>query len=360
MNIIIGRAAILEYDLTLAGSAVAVPNTATVTAQLFSQDGLTALSGAIPVLANAVGANWPLGHIVINLQAADTQLLVEEWTRVVVTVNNAGAISSWNFSAAVDSAADNVSLLFEKDTAIAFIRANALNLASSTYGLLKNVSDDGLWLAIKAAEAQVGRKLKIPLAPTEIFTDEPTVAELAALNGKPYLVEPGYDMEPDFFSVSQWGALALRQTPVIEIKSMKLVYPSQGGAVFEVPKDWIRVDKKYGHLHTFPSAQLVSAPLSVFIMQAMTSGNTIPNMIRVRYVAGLQNVENNYPDLLTLVYRSAALSLIGDALLAQSASISADGLSQSISNDMGKLQGSVSELLEDLREQLVGPIYEVL
>ena len=356
MSLTIGREATLELDLTMGGRSVSVSSAASVTAQLLASDG-TALSGAIPVLPNAIGADWLSGYIVINFLAADTVRVTEESVEVLVIVNEAGTVQEWRLAVLVDSAADNYSLLFERGAAFQFMRANHLLLAASTYGVLNSVSDDGLWLAIKTAEAQAGRALAIPLVPTEIFTEEASLADIDALNGRPYLVEPGYDMPPDFFSTNMWGSLSLRVTPVIEIKRMDFVYPSQGGAVFTVPNNWIRIDKKYGHLHIFPSAQVVSAPLSIFMLQAMSSGSNIPHMIRVRYTAGLQNVENNYPEVLTLVYQMAALNVLRNALFPQSGSVSADGLSQTISLDTAKLQDSVYESLALLQQQLIGPLY---
>lgn len=253
------------------------------------------------------------------------------------------------------------SLLFVKAIDVYALKTNQLALASATYGKLATVSDDTIWAKLVAAENDLSRRLGIPLSPIEIFSSQPTQAEIDALNGNRYLVEPGYDLPPNFFSVGQFGYFSLRQTPVIDIHEIKLMYPNQGGQSFTVPAEWIRIDHKYGHVHLFPSAQSTSAPISLMTMQAIGSGMNIPHMIRVRYTAGLSNAHTLYPDVVDLAKRMAVLRMLHDSFVPQSESISADGLSQSASADISKMQDSIESQIVNLKQSLVGGmIWDVL
>lgn len=249
--------------------------------------------------------------------------------------------------------------LFLKAIDVAQIRANQTAISGTNFNF-SAISDDDLWLCMIAAETDLSRRLGISLAPTKIFTDPPTEAELLELAGKPYLIEPGYDMPPNFLGVNKFGCFRLRETPVISIESIKMVYPNAGGAIFEIPSNWIRCDYKYGLVHIFPSSQLVMAPISMFTMQAIAAGMTIPDMIRVKYTAGLNMSSELYPDVIALAKRMSVLRIIQDAWMPNSESISADGLSQSQSYDLQKLQAGIDDQIEMLKARLLGPTYAVL
>jgi hypothetical protein len=255
------------------------------------------------------------------------------------------------------------SALFVRDIVITSIRKSALALAAASHeqvASINAVDDDALWLKIKAAEADARGVLGIPLQPTEIFIEQPTQAEIDALNGKPYLVEPGYDLPPNFFAPGQFGTFRLRQKPVIAIHELKLIYPNQGGAVFTIPPDWIRLDNKNGDVRLFPSALSVTAPISLMTMQAISAGYTIPHMIRAHYTAGLTDTNPLYYAVVDVVKRMSVLKLLQDSFTPQSGSISVDGMSQSVSADVAKFQGDIDTALEKLKLQLAGPVWDVL
>ncbi|MGR9108259.1 MAG: hypothetical protein ACU843_15165 [Gammaproteobacteria bacterium] len=244
--------------------------------------------------------------------------------------------------------------------AIERLRLGPLAVASANYDFLKDLEEPYLWNKILAAEKEVERRLTIPLQPTEIFPDPPTSAELTALNGAPYIVEPGYDLPADFFGLEKWGALQLREKPVISVAWIKFVYPNQGGVQFEIPSNWIRLDNQYGMINLFPSALTTTTPLSVFVMQSFGAGHNVPLMIRVRYRAGLDFVTGSYPDIEDLVLRMAVLRILKDSLIGQSGSISADGLSESTSTDVQKIWDGYNLEIDKLREQLIGPVWSVI
>lgn len=260
----------------------------------------------------------------------------------------------------IESTGNKRSSLFVREIGIARLRGRTISLASASNHALSSLSDDVIWAKLVAAESQLSGLLGVPLCPTEFFSHQPTDEEVLSLNGGPYQVEPGYDLSPDVFSTAVRGSLALRAAPVIEIKSVDIVYPSMNTAAFSVPLDWIKLDKKYGHIKVFPKTQSVNAPLSIFAVQAIGSGITVPHMIRIRYVAGIDSSNSAYPEIIDLVLRMAVLRMMHDSFIPQSGSISADGLSQSSSMDVGKLQDSCDADIKSLRDRIHGPMFGVL
>lgn len=241
------------------------------------------------------------------------------------------------------------SVLFPvKSTAVAALRADRLVLLASSLGFnAAALTDDYLYGKLLAAEAKAQRDLRVFFAPTVMIPEEAAQAEIDALEaaGTRYAQEAAYDYDPGFFHGESWGFIQTRQKPLISVQSIKLVYPMPTQSVFDVPADWIRLDRRYGHIRLVPGTMQFSAPLAVFVMPALGGGRFVPNMIQVRYTAGLRNAAADYPDLLDLVYKMAAVGIIEDAMMPSSGSISADGLSQSLSVDISKYQDVIDRLM---------------
>ncbi len=219
-----------------------------------------------------------------------------------------------------------------------------------------DLSDSYLEMQLRAAEAEAAIALRVFLSPTLVLPETATDAEKDALDeaGTPWAEEPGYDLEGDFFAGERWGYLVTRQRPIISVQSMRFVYPSPTSGVFDVPAAWIRVDKKYGHIRLVPGMQAFAAPMAAWVMQTMGGGRTIPQMIQLRYTAGLRNAAVQYPELLDLVQRMALLRVIQNQFPAASGSISADGLSESASIQPEKYQQDIDASLERLRQAIHG------
>lgn len=341
------------------GAPVPVADGSVVRLRFYDASGAVPLMAAVDGLPGHPRADWDLGVVAADFTAAQMDGIAGASAALVVSVAWAGETRKWRVWFAVDAAENRSALFPSRSAAIAKLRSGQLALAASLYSQLDKVSDDALWDALRAAEAHVARALTIPLEPTEIFPDPPTPAELDAIQGRPWRLEPGYDLPVDFFTQSVWGALKLRVRPIIDIHRIQMVYPNQGGVTFEIPVAWLRIAHKAGQIQVFPSAQVVSIPMSVFTLQAIGAGVTIPYMIRIRYTAGLENVERDYPDVLKLVLRSAVLSVLRDSFQPQSASISADGFSKSLSADIAKMGEDIEAQAAQLREQLLGPIWGV-
>lgn len=230
--------------------------------------------------------------------------------------------------------------------AVAKLRRDRLIMAASGALPTVDVSDDYLWDKLRAAESEIAHELRVPLAPTAFFPDTPTADEIAALGGKPWGIDPGYDYAPSDFQLNdKWGFIKLRNKPLHSVSRVRFAYPGGPTAHYDLPLDWLRFDKKYGQIQFVPSSTAFAAPLNAFVMQAIGNGRTIPLAIQISYVAGLENVPANYPELLDVVLKKAALKVIEDAFLPQSGSISADGLSQSMSNDMEKHTDTIERIL---------------
>lgn len=248
------------------------------------------------------------------------------------------------------------SLLFSnRFTAVANLRQDTLVVAAS--GAMPSVvlSDDYLWKKLLAAESEVGHKLRVPLVPTAFFPIAPTEAQIAALNGQPWGIDPGYDYDPSSFSYNdKWGMIKLRNKPIQSVSRIRFAYPGGPTSEYNLPLDWLRYDAKYGMVQFVPSSTAFIAPLQSFVMAAIANGRTIPLAIQFSYVAGLANVKADYPELLDAIIKTASLKIIADAFLPQSGSISADGLSQSISNDMDKHYESVDHVLDGLMTAIHG------
>lgn len=208
-------------------------------------------------------------------------------------------------------------------------------------------SDDYVWQKLLAAESEVRHKLRVPLQPTYFFPTDPSDADVAALAGMPWEIDPGYDYEPSMFASDSWGHLALRNKPIVSVDKVRIQFPAADTTTFyDLPQQWYRMDRKYGQLQFVPTAgQGQSLPLNVFMLQAMGMGRSIPLSVQVFYTAGIVNAAAKYPELVDVVRKKAVLSMIDDLFLPQSSSISGDGLSQSLSVDMEKYRDTIDHML---------------
>jgi hypothetical protein len=239
--------------------------------------------------------------------------------------------------------------IFKNRTAIVSeLRADRLALAASSVLPNVAVSDDFIYSKVLAAEAEIARRLRVHLEPTIIVPDDAAQTELDALAaaGQPWSQEAAYDYETDFFIGDKWGYIITRNKPIVSVQSLKFVYPSALNQVFTIPPEWIRMDRKFGHIRLVPATQAFAAPLGAFLIQALSGGRLIPFMIQLRYTAGLQNVAMNWPDIMDVIKKRAVVGMITDAFLPQSGSISADGLSQSLSVDVEKYHESIDRAID--------------
>lgn len=242
------------------------------------------------------------------------------------------------------------------------LRRDQLMLASQSFLAGVDLDGDFLWEKLRAAESLAQHTIRCYLAPTVIVPDDAPQSEIDALEaaGTRYAQESAYDYDPEFFQGEKWGYIVTKSKPLISVQSIKFAYPAPTNQVFQIPAEWIRMDRKYGHIRLVPAAQAFSAPLSAFLMQALGGGRTVPFMIQLRYTAGLRDVHSEYPELVTAIKRLAVLNILKDSFTPQSGSISADGLSQSVSADMDKYQDSIDRTFDTVRDAIHGIRFGVL
>lgn len=343
-TLVIGQPAHFTVTVQRDGQPVAIAQDAVIAAALYTADGRTLVSSLAAPQPDAAGAAWTDGVVAVDV--TDTVSAALAPGDLVLTLTSA-AFGASRFRVSVEAAdAPTASLLFVRDLVVAEIRADRLIAAASLLGRSTPMSDDYIWQKVLAAEAEIGRTLRVPLAPTQFFSVPPTDEQIAALpSGMPWAVDPGYDYDPGFFRSERWGFIVTRQKPIQSVQEVKFVYPDQIQGLFKLPLDWLRMDAKYGHIRFVPATQTFAAPLSAFLMQALGGGRTIPFMIHLTYVAGLANAARDYPDLLDIIKKKAVLKVIEDRFLPQSGSISADGLSQSISVQMDQYAGMIDHVL---------------
>jgi hypothetical protein len=327
------------------GVAVAIDPAATLQVQFFSPDGLTALGPARNVLVNETPAtNWPLGLVGVLYQSQELPTFTPPSVMAVIT---GPPFDVKRFL--VDVVSPTVierSLLFIKDFAVTQMRNERLVMLAKSYFPGVTLSDDYIWNKVVAAENETGRDLRVPLVPTQFFGFEPTDAQIAALPpGMPWAIDPPQDYSPDFFQGEKWGFMVLRNKPVISVQDVQFIYPSPTVGFFDFPLDWIRLDKKYAQIRFVPASSIITAPLNAYVMQVLGGGRTIPFAFNVTYTAGIGSASEDYPQLLDVILRRAALKILEDGFLPASGSISADGLSQSLSIAMDGYRDTIDATL---------------
>jgi hypothetical protein len=212
-----------------------------------------------------------------------------------------------------------------------------------------------------AAEALTARELRIFMKITQVLPPKyQREAESYLQRGIPVYEEPGYDYDPDFFRGNTWGWLQLRQRPAHEVQDFSMTYPDQYQSIFEIPLDWVRLDKKYGRISLVPTQKVAQIALDGYIMSAIGGGATIPLMLSVKYTAGLRDARNDYPDLINAIYKRAVLDIIEDKFMPASGSVSADGLSQSISFQAKDYAERIASTIATIRGSIAGPTLMVV
>ena len=248
-----------------------------------------------------------------------------------------------------------MTLFADKEKVVAELRLNRLILAGGSYFTANDLDDDYLYSKLIAAEVDASRRLRVFFLPTMVFAGEPSDAEIAEVGDAPWVEEAAYDYEPELWNTEDWGYLVLRNKLISKVVSLEFVYPAPAASTLHVPASWMRVDKKAGHIQFVPAGGTMAVgAFSAMIMSMMAGGRTIPQMVKIRYLAGMTNAARDYPDLIDLVKKMAVLRIINDAFVPQSGSISADGLSQSFSADVDKFSAGVDSMLNTLRDSLQG------
>lgn len=219
------------------------------------------------------------------------------------------------------------------------------------------LTDEELWTKLQAAEGEAERMLRTWLAPREVIPNHQAYdaeAAQAVADGHKVHREPGYDWGPDMVRGDKWGMIEFRHRPVQLIRWARLSYPTPISGVAELPPDWFRIDSKPGTAQIVWNSSPNAFALNTFLLSALSAGRTVPFMMHLRYRAGIEDPRSAYPDLAGLVQRLAVINLVEDFILPQSGSISADGLSRSISMQVDQHREAVETKLGKMREAIGG------
>jgi hypothetical protein len=240
--------------------------------------------------------------------------------------------------------------------AVASLRRDRLIVALQTFAPGVTLQDDYLLEKLVAAEQTLQRALRVFFTPRAMLPFGALQSEIDALTaaGKTVEMEPGYDYDPDMFQGNMWGLIEVRQKPIICVHSITFNYPAPSNVLFTVPTEWIRPDLKYGRINLVPVQTAMSLPLNAFILSALGGGRTVPLMLQVRYSAGIANCAQSFPDILDLIKKETVLSIVDDTYVPASGSVSADGLSQSISFQAESYRKTIEAKIERLRQAIHG------
>lgn len=319
----------------------------TIASSVWQSDvALTLNSGAINGASTSI---WVQGGVankwyaVTNIVTSEQGQRDQRTIRLLITDEDVGVV-------------DGTAVFPNRKAAIDELIRDQLMVAGQNHLPDIQLNDDYIFDKLKAAEAFVQKSVRCYLAPTVIVPDDAPQSEIDALDAAKtrYAQEAAYDYESNFFTAEKWGYIVTQQKPIVSVESIKFVYPSPVGQIFQIPAEWIRLDRKYGHIRIVPTAISASIPMASYIMQAISGGMSVPFMIQVRYTAGIKDIHNQYPDLVSAIKRMAVMDILKDSFMPQSGSISADGLSQSISADMDKYLDSANKTIATIRDEIQG------
>lgn len=337
-TIIAGNDSSFAVTVQTNGKPIAV--TGLVSASLYTMDGKQELISSFQLDEDD---SWALGEITVALDAAQTQDIKPGEAMLVL---QGAAFGIKRFRVTIETLfAPTRTSLFIKDIVVDELRNDRLMAASA--GVLSDieVSDDYLWSKIRAAESEIGNMLRVPLVPTRFFPQQPTPEQIDELDGMAWEIESAQDYLKDMFAGDKWGYVVTRQRPIISIEGMRFVYPTEANGYYDIPKSWISVDAKYGHIRLVPTSSAVMTGLMGVTMMGMVAGRSIPSMVRLTYTAGLTDVETNLPELLDAIKKKAVLKIVADAFLPSSGSISGDGLSESVSVKMDDYHDAIDHII---------------
>lgn len=337
-TLIAGNAATFTVDVLADGDPI--PVTGSVQATIFKMDGRTQL---VETFNLSETEGWASGSVQVELSGEQAGKLSPGEAMLALI----GGFGIRRYRLAVETLMSPTrTSLFIKDIVVGDIRREQLMAAAA--GVLQDVkiSDDYIWNKVRAAESEIAHRLRVPLVPTRFFPTQPTQEQIYALDGMAWEHEVGYDYTPDMFERDKWGFIVTRQRPVISVERLRFAMPSSNGSYFDIPPDWIRIDAKYGHLRILPTTNASLISTSIMGMTMLSWHSVVPTMIQLEYTAGLSNVADTYPELIDAIKKQAVCKIVTEAFLPQSGSISADGLSQSISVDVSKYQETIDHIID--------------
>ncbi|MDO8357312.1 MAG: hypothetical protein Q7U76_13055 [Nitrospirota bacterium] len=231
------------------------------------------------------------------------------------------------------------------------------------FGLIQSIrpnsdfSEVYLLNKLRQAEDAIERDLGI-LLQTQVIVSEgvPGLAE-GVVGANCDIAEPAYDYSSDFYDGERWGSIRLRRYPVQSVQSVVFAYPNINSVVFTVPSSWIRLDGPFGLIRLVPDRVAIYASFTSYLLSLFAGGRGVPQSLFVNYTAGFGGGTKmivNDTDLLEHVKRTVVVEIARDAMLPNSLSNSADGISQSISASLKDYRDEIKEDRKVFREKIKG------
>ncbi len=166
-----------------------------------------------------------------------------------------------------------------------------------------------------------------------------------------------------------WNFIKTWKKPIMEVESIEMWYGDN--RMFQIPKDWIKVDHLSGVLQIFPMSgsaggMIINAAGGAWVPLIHGRLGYAPKMWKIKYEAGMKDPEEVqitrhntiHPTLKDLIYRRAAMGIMGvwgDLIIGAgiaNQSISIDGLSQSIGTTQSAMFGGASSRIKQLQEDI--------
>ena len=125
---------------------------------------------------------------------------------------------------------------------------------------------------------------------------------------KQTIVDENHDYERNDYM--NWGYIQLFKRPIQKVTKLQLMYGTRPS--FEVPVDWIKIDKMGGKIQLFPSSGNSNALIinqSGVIFGLNQRWSYAPQMWSVDYEAGM-NANEIPPELKELIYKQATCNIM--------------------------------------------------
>jgi hypothetical protein len=138
---------------------------------------------------------------------------------------------------------------------------------------------------------------------------------------------------------SNWTFIRLRQSPILQVNSVKVKWPSNN-TVIDFPPEWIQVRKDEGQVNIVPTSGTLSQVLLTaggsFLPLLASGQDFVPDILEVDYKAGFAEgqVPAEIREVIGMYASLGPFNVAGDLIAGAgiaSSSIGIDGLSQSIS-----------------------------
>jgi len=170
-----------------------------------------------------------------------------------------------------------------------------------------------------------------------------------------------FDERYDFFldAWRGWGFIQLNKRPVKQVNSLKIMYGEQ--SVFEIPLEWIRLERNAGQIHLFPMLGQFGGTLAIdkayTLAPILMAVRYAPHVFRVQYDAGMDDVDEDICDAIGMIAATQYFNIFGDLVIGAgiaSISISLDGLSQSIGTTSSAENAAYSARIIMYKRELYG------